>query len=70
LNVSDGKAEKEVVIRKADIEVMGQTSGEWVLVGRYHIAAGAKAYVTITNKGADGVVVADGVLWVPVAEKK
>lgn len=70
LTVFDGNTEKEVVIRKADIEVIGQTSGEWVHVGRYTIAAGAKASVTITNKKADGVVVADGVLWVPVVKKK
>jgi hypothetical protein len=68
--ISDGKKEKEVVIKKADVAVAGQTSGEWVHLGRYQIAAGAKAYVTITNKGADGVVVADGVLWVPVSKKK
>lgn len=70
LQVFDGKQEKEIVIKMADVIVAGQTSGEWVHIGRYKIAAGAKNYVTITNKGADGIVVADGVLWVPVSEKK
>lgn len=63
--VSDGKTTKEVVIKKENINVVGQTSGEWVHVGKYHIAANAKASVTVSNKGADGTVVADAVLWVP-----
>jgi hypothetical protein len=70
LQVSDGKQEKEVVIKMADVIVAGQTSGEWVRIGQYKLVAGAKTFVTITNKGADGVVVADGVLWVPVSKKK
>jgi hypothetical protein len=63
--IYDGSEEREVVIKTADIKVHGQTSGEWVSLGRYKLPAGSKAYVVITNKNADGVIAADAVLFVP-----
>jgi hypothetical protein len=63
--VFDGKQEKEVVISKAAIDLKGQTNGEWVHLGKYNLPAGQKATITVTTKGADGVVVADAVLLVP-----
>ncbi|HSI77236.1 MAG TPA: FAD-dependent oxidoreductase [Lunatimonas sp.] len=63
--VSDGKTERTVTIKESDIRVEGQTSGEWVSIGTYALSPGKDSHVTVTNQGADGVVVADAVLWVP-----
>lgn len=63
---SDGKAEKQITVKEEDIRVEGQTSGEWVHLGQFDLEQGKEAYVEITNQGADGVTVADAVLWVPV----
>jgi hypothetical protein len=63
--VFNGRGEKEVIIRKTDIDIKGQTNGEWVHLGKYNLPAGSKAYVVITNSNADGVIVADAVLFVP-----
>jgi hypothetical protein len=48
--------------------VQGQTSGEWVLIGKYKLHTGANAHVTIHAANADGAVVADAVLLVPEAK--
>ncbi len=63
--VSDGEVKKDVTLKAADIEVVGQTSGEWVLLGTYDIQKGQKPFVEISNKDADGLVFADAVLMVP-----
>ncbi|MBC7923260.1 MAG: FAD-dependent oxidoreductase [Ferruginibacter sp.] len=63
--VFDGTKTREVVIRKADIVVEGQTSGEWVALGSFDFGPGKDAYVEISTKNADGVVVADAVRLVP-----
>jgi hypothetical protein len=65
ITVFDGTKETKVTLKKADIQVQGQTSGEWVLVGKYKLPAGSKAHVTIQAANADGAVVADAVLLVP-----
>jgi hypothetical protein len=65
ITVFDGVKETKVILKKADIQVQGQTSGEWVLVGKYKLPAGSKAHVTIQAANADGAVVADAVLLVP-----
>jgi hypothetical protein len=62
----DGNKEKEVVIKLADVKIKGQTSGEWVYLGRQTLTAGAKPWIVVSDKGADGVIVADAVLWIPV----
>lgn len=64
--VSDGTTESTVTVKESDIRVEGQTSGEWVSIGTYTLSPGTNSHVTVTNQGADGVVVADAVLWVPV----
>ncbi|KAA9036561.1 FAD-dependent oxidoreductase [Ginsengibacter hankyongi] len=63
--VFDGKTKKEIVVRESDIQVEGQTSGEWVDLGTYSLPSGKKSLVEITNKHSDGVVVADAILFVP-----
>ncbi len=67
--VSDGKEKKQITVREEDIRVEGQTSGEWVHLGEFELEAGKEAYVEISNQGADGVTVADAVLWVPDNQK-
>jgi len=65
ITISNGKTEKDVIVKEDDIRVEGQTSGEWVNVGTYSLEVGSDAFVSISNEGADGAVVADAVLWVP-----
>ncbi|HEX2629900.1 MAG TPA: FAD-dependent oxidoreductase [Chitinophagaceae bacterium] len=67
--VNDGKQSKDVIIKMADVTVNGQTNGEWVHLGKYKLSKGKMASVTISNKGADGTVLADGVLFVPAFSK-
>ncbi|KAA0994168.1 FAD-dependent oxidoreductase [Dyadobacter sp. UC 10] len=66
--VSNGKTTKDVSLKTADIEVVGQTSGEWVSLGTFDLPAGKSAYVEVSNKNADGLVLADAVLLVPVSK--
>lgn len=68
VTVFDGSKETKVTLKRADIQVQGQTSGEWVLIGRYKLQTGANTHVTIQAAGADGAVVADAVLLVPEAK--
>nr|WP_229321076.1 FAD-dependent oxidoreductase [Larkinella knui] len=65
ITVSDGKNQKSIPIKPADIVVVGQTSGEWVSLGEYDLPTGKTASVEIAVKQADGPVVADAVLFVP-----
>lgn len=64
--LSDGFEEHEISIKEEDIRVEGQTSGEWVHLGEYDFAPNTEAHATISNENADGAVVADAVLWVPL----
>lgn len=66
INVYDGANAKEVLIKDAEVKVVGQTSGEWVSLGTYTLSTGNKAYVEISAKGSEGAVVADALLLVPV----
>ncbi|MDQ6481694.1 FAD-dependent oxidoreductase [Dyadobacter sp. LHD-138] len=65
LKVSNGKAEKELTIKTADVVVVGQTSGEWVFIGNYDLVKGNQAFVEISNTNAKGTVFADAVMMVP-----
>jgi len=62
--VFDGKTSKEV-FASTNIEVEGQTSGEWVSLGIYTLPAGRQASVTIHANGQNHVTAADAVLFVP-----
>lgn len=65
LVVSDGTAQKGVVINADDIQILGQTSGEWVSLGEYDLQSGKPGYVEFTNKGTvTGQICADAVLLV------
>ncbi len=63
--VFDGKGSKEINISNAAVQIEGQTSGEWVSLGIFELRPGKQAFVSITNKEADGAIVADAVLFVP-----
>jgi len=54
----------ETGIPTGKLQVEGQTSGEWMECGKYPLEAGKDNYVAISNKGADGVIVADAVLFI------
>lgn len=65
IKVTNGGEEKTILVKKADVMVQGQTSGEWVSIGTYTLKKGSTPVVEFSNKNADGTVVADAVLWVP-----
>ncbi|GAB3699822.1 FAD-dependent oxidoreductase [Spirosoma flavus] len=65
ITVSNGKTNKTIPIKPADIVVVGQTSGEWVSLGEYDLPKGKTSSVEIVAKQPDGPVVADAVLFVP-----
>ncbi len=60
----DGET-KEIVLNLAELSVEGQTSGEWMHAGTYQLAEGTDISVVVSNKGADGAIVADAVILVP-----
>lgn len=65
LVVSDGNTQKGVVLNADEIQVLGQTSGEWVSLGEYDLQSGKPGYVEFTNKGTvTGQICADAVLLV------
>jgi hypothetical protein len=68
IDLFDGRELKSVVIDAASIKVEGQTSGEWVDLGNVSLTVGKNSYVSVTNRNADGSVVADAVLFVPSKE--
>jgi len=57
--------QKEVVVDMKTLKVQGQTEGEWIGLGQYNFPAGNKSSVAISAKDADGIVLADAVLFVP-----
>jgi hypothetical protein len=68
IKVFDGRNTiREIIVKEADIRVTGQTSGEWVELGTYDVPQGKHTYVEVTTRDADGKIIADAVIWVPVA---
>ncbi len=65
LVVNDGQKDKSLDINAKEIDVKGQTEGEWLSLGLYHLSAGNVASVSVTGKNADGTVLADAVLFIP-----
>ena len=68
IDIYDGNALHKKIIRSSDIVVEGQTSGEWVSIGQYKLTKGMDNYVRISNEEADGIVVADAVLFIPATD--
>ena len=63
--VQSGKDVHEVTVRPNEVKVEGQTSGEWISVGKYMFSAGKGNALEISADKADGIVVADAVLFIP-----
>ena len=57
---------KELRVKTGGLSIEGQTTGQWVEAGKVSLKKGMDNYIEISNKGADGAVVADAVLLVPV----
>lgn len=68
IDIYDGNELHKKIIRSSDIVVEGQTSGEWVSIGQYKLTKGMDNYVRISNEEADGIVVADAVLFIPATD--
>ena len=68
IDIYDGNELHKKIIRSSDIVVEGQTSGEWVSIGQYKLTKGMDNYVRISNEEADGIVVADVVLFIPATD--
>jgi len=65
VTVSGNQGRKVVNMPTGALKVEGQTSGEWMAAGKYTLQKGRNNYVEISNKGADGVIIADAILLVP-----
>lgn len=63
ITVFDGEKSTEKVIRKSEVQIEGQTSGEWVWLGLFEL--GKTSYIEVSNKNADRIISADAVLLVP-----
>lgn len=63
--VFDGTRKTVLEIQGAGIKVEGQTAGEWVALGTYDFPSGKQSYAEISNQNANGVVMADAILFVP-----
>ena len=65
LLLNDGNAQKTIVLNADEIEILGQTSGEWVSLGEYDLKSGKTGFVEFTNRGnVSGQICADAVLLV------
>ena len=62
ITIFDGKKSNTTMIKGAEVKVVGQTSGEWVHLGRYTFTGKGKPYIEIRANGQK--VVADAVLLV------
>ena len=63
--VSGTAGVKNVVLKPAEINVEGQTSGEWVSLGVHRFGTDKKNFAEIKNAGADGYLPADAILFIP-----
>lgn len=62
--IVSGENSYEVEFNRDELNVLGQTSGDWALLGKYEFEAGAPVDVIISNAKADAVMRADAVLFV------
>jgi hypothetical protein len=65
VDVFDGRKNVSRWVHKNEINVVGQTSGEWVLITTTVLPVGKKPFLRVSQSAANGVVVADAVLLVP-----
>ncbi|MEO6357588.1 MAG: FAD-dependent oxidoreductase, partial [Ferruginibacter sp.] len=62
--ISNGSNTNDVFITPQKT-IEGQTSGEWVSLGIYTLQKGKSTSITVTTKGANGIVASDALLFVP-----
>jgi len=60
--------EKKIAV--SEIQIEGQTAGDWLQLGTINAQVGKEAYVEISNDEADGVVAANAVLFVPIDDQQ
>lgn len=70
LRIFDGNKVTTRLLNSRDIQITGQTSGEWVNLGTYRLQAGSGNYVEVSNEGANGSIAADAVLFVPELQNR
>ncbi|KAA6341843.1 hypothetical protein EZS27_010387 [termite gut metagenome] len=70
VTVFDGKNTMAHIVKPFEIIVQGQTSGEWVSLGKYHLPKGKKGNITVHTNNAVGIVPADAVILVPSKNNK
>ena len=63
-DIVSGEKAYHVTFSRDDLNVLGQTSGDWAHLGTYEFEAGAPVSVTISNATADAAMRADAVLFV------
>lgn len=62
--ICSGENTWNVTFNRDDLNVLGQTSGDWAHLGTYEFDKDAPVTVSISNAGADAVMRADAVLFV------
>ncbi|HEY9260799.1 FAD-dependent oxidoreductase [Chitinophaga sp.] len=70
ISVFNGSNESSSWLQTTHLSVQGQTGGEWLPLGTFTFRAGVDNYVQFSNKNAQGTVVADAVVFIPVTAKK
>jgi hypothetical protein len=70
VEIFDGRKSIEIKLKIYDIIIAGQTSGEWVSLGKHTLKKGTQPYIKVYNTGAKGLVIADAVLLVPKINDK
>lgn len=65
INVFDGKQDKKMTIDPVTLQVEGQTSGEWIPLGKYTLPAGRSTWVKLSTIHPADRIQADAVLFVP-----
>jgi hypothetical protein len=62
--IISGDQSYKVKFNRDDLNVLGQTSGDWALLGKYEFKEGQPVEVVVSNQGADAPMRADAVLFV------
>lgn len=65
IDVFDGKQHKKITIDPATMQVEGQTSGEWIPLGKYTFPIGRSAWAQVSTVHPTDGIQADAVLFVP-----
>lgn len=69
IKISGEKGMVEKSLSKNDIVIEGQTSSKWISLGEFKFEKGNKGFVEVNNNGANGMVIADAMLFVPQVKK-